>query len=377
MGHRENLFNDSCYANQRTLLSHASSTPPAPLSAYNSGMPRICIVPRVEGLGGVTSFRLKFENGLRARGVDVINDPAQAADAILVLAGTRHLLPLWRARRRGTRIVQRLDGINWIHRVRWAGPRYTVRAIYGNANLSFIRMRLANHVVYQSQFIKRWWEDWYTPARVPASVIINGVDLTRYTPQGLHERPSGHYRILVVEGSLAGGQNYGIYNAVKLAGTLAKKHKIELMIVGRVDGRTKNKLGYQTGFRIQFMDTIQREHIPWLMRSSHVLFSAEVNPPCPNSVIEALACGLPVVGFDTGSLSEIVSTEAGRLVPYGGNEWKLQKPDIPALANASLEVLDEQDRFRAGARARAESEFDVEKMVDEYLKVLLWNTLVE
>ena len=340
-------------------------------------MPRICIVPRVEGLGGVTSFRLKFENGLRARGVDVINDPAQAADAILVLAGTRHLLPLWSARRRGTRIVQRLDGINWIHRVRWTGPRYTVLAIYCNANLSFIRMRLANHVVYQSQFIKRWWEDWYTPARVPASVIINGVDLTRYTPQGLHERPSGHYRILVVEGSLAGGQNYGIYTAVELARALAKKHKIELMIVGRVDGRTKNKLGYQTGFRIQFMDTIQREHIPWLMRSSHVLFSAEVNPPCPNSVIEALACGLPVVGFDTGSLSEIVSTEAGRLVPYGGNEWRLQKPDIPALANASLEVLDQQDHFRTGARARAESEFDVEKMVDEYLKVLLWNTLVE
>src|SRR5512134_649572 len=172
-------------------------------------MPRICIVPRVEGLGGVTSFRLKFENGLRTRGVDVINDPAQAADAILVLAGTRHLLPLWRARRRGTRIVQRLDGINWIHRVRWAGPRYSVRAIYGNANLSFIRKRLANHVIYQSQFIKAWWEDWYRPAHVPASVILNGVDLERYTPDGLHERPSGHYRLLIVEGSLAGAQNSG------------------------------------------------------------------------------------------------------------------------------------------------------------------------
>ena len=334
-------------------------------------MPRICIVPRVEGLGGVTSFRLKFENGLRARGVDVTNAPGPAVDAILVLAGTRHLLPLWRARRRGIRVVQRLDGINWIHRVRWAGPRYTVRAIYGNANLSFIRKRLADHVIYQSQFIQRWWEDWYKPAPVSSSVIINGVDLSRYTPSGLHERPSGHYRILVVEGSLAGGQNYGIYNAVALAASLAKKHRTELMVVGRVDGRTKNKLGNQTAFRMQFMDSIPREQIPWLMRSSHVLFSAEINPPCPNSVIEALACGLPVIGFDTGSLSEIVRGDAGRLVPYGGNEWKLQTPDIPALANAALEVLDEQDRFRTLARARAEAVFDVEKMVDEYLKVLL------
>jgi glycosyltransferase involved in cell wall biosynthesis len=334
-------------------------------------MPRICIVPRVDGLGGVTSFRLKFESGLHARGIDVTNDPSQGADAILVLAGTRHLSLLRKARRRGMRIVQRLDGINWLHRVRWMGPRYTIRAIYGNMNVSFIRRRLANHVIYQSQFIKGWWEDWYKPARVPASVIINGVDLKRYTPHGLHERPSGHYRILVVEGSLAGGQNYGIYNAVDLANALSRKFKIELTIVGRVDQRTKKKLKVQNNFRMQFMDTVQREHIPWLMRSSHVLFSAEINPPCPNSVIEALACGLPVVGYDTGSLSEIVKGDAGRIVSYGADHWKLQKPDISSLANATVEVLDEQDRFRTLARARAESVFDVEKMVDEYLKVLL------
>jgi glycosyltransferase involved in cell wall biosynthesis len=334
-------------------------------------MPRICITPRVEGLGGVTSFRLKFEDGLRARGVDVTNDPSQPSEVILVLAGTRHLLSLWKARRKGTRIVQRLDGINWIHRVHWAGPRYTVRAIYGNANLSFIRVRLAHQVIYQSEFIKGWWDDWYRPVRVPSSVIINGVDLDRYTPHGLHERPSMHYRILVVEGSLAGGQNYGIYNAVALANILSKRYKIELMVVGQVDRRTKNKLKDQTVFRLQFMDAIPREHIPWLMRSSHLLFSAEVNPPCPNSVIEALACGLPVIGFDTGSLPEIVQGDAGRLTPYGANQWKLEQPDISTLADAALEVLDDQERFRQAARKQAELALDVEEMVDQYLKVLL------
>jgi len=334
-------------------------------------MPRICIVPRVEGRGGVTSFRLKFEEGLHARGVDMTHDLSQQADAVLVLAGTRHLLPLWRARRRGMRIVQRLDGINWVHRARWAGLRYTVRAIYGNANLSFIRARLADQVIYQSQFIKRWWEDWYRPARVPSSVIINGVDLNRYTPHGLHERPSSHYRLLVVEGSLAGGQNSGLFNAVSLADALSKKFKIELTIVGRVDGRSKNKLKNQLAFRIRFMNTIPPEQIPWMMRSSHLLFSAEVNPPCPNSVIEALACGLPVISFDTGSLSELVKGDAGRLVPYGANEWKLETPDIPTLADAAPEVLQEQAHFRKSARERAESTLGVDKMVDEYLKILL------
>jgi glycosyltransferase involved in cell wall biosynthesis len=335
-------------------------------------MPRICIVPRVDGFGGVTSFRLKFENGLRARGVDVTYDLSQPSDATLVLAGTKNLLPLWKARQRGgTRIVQRLDGVNWVHRVRWAGLRYTIRAIYGNANLSFIRRRLADKVIYQSNFIKSWWEDWYKPARVPAAVILNGADLDQYTPHGLHERPSRHYRILIVEGSMAGAQNSGLYSAVELANLLSHKHKIELMIVGRVDKHTQNKLKNQIAFRLKFMNTIPREQIPWMMRSSHVLFSAEVNPPCPNSVIEALACGLPVIGFDTGSLAEIVQGDAGRLVPYGANQWKLEKPDIPALANAAEEVLQSNELFRASARKQAETALGLEKMVDAYLKVLL------
>ncbi|HXQ33258.1 MAG TPA: glycosyltransferase, partial [Anaerolineales bacterium] len=202
-------------------------------------MPRICIVPQVDGLAGVASFRLKFEDGLRLRGVDVIHDPSQGADVIFVLAGTKNLLPLWKASRHGTRIVQRLDGINWVHHARWAGLRYTLRAIYGNANLSFIRARFAGHVIYQSQFIKRWWEDWYGTARVPSSVILNGVDLSRYTPDGLHERPSQHVRLLVVEGSLVGGLDSGLHHAVKLSNALSKNFRIELFIVGRVDAHTE------------------------------------------------------------------------------------------------------------------------------------------
>ena len=334
-------------------------------------MPRICILPRVEGFGGVTSFRLKFENGLNDRGVDVTYDLHETSNAVLVLAGTRKLLPLWSAHRRRQRIVQRLDGINWVHRARWAGLRYIFRAIYGNANLAFIRRRLADHVIYQSGFIKGWWEDWYRAARVPSSVILNGVDLERYTPDGLHERPSGHYRLLIVEGSLTGAQNSGLFHAAELAGRLSHQHKIELCIVGRVDGRTKTKLQRHTSFRVRFLDAIPREQIPWIMRSSHLLFSAEVNPPCPNSVIEALACGLPVIGFDTGSLSEIVQREAGVLAPYGANPWKLEKPNISALVNAAEEVLEDQPHFRKYAREQAELKFGLDQMVEDYLKVLL------
>lgn len=335
-------------------------------------MSRICIVPRVDGSGGMASFRLKFEAGLRKREIEVTHNPDEKADALLVIAGTRRLLPLWRARRRGVRIVQRLDGINWVQRVRWSGLRYTVRAEYGNALLAFIRNRAADRVVYQSEFIRGWWEDWYGAARVPGHVILNGVDLDVFSPAVLDANPRyPPYRLLVVEGSLAGGLDTGLKAGVRLAELLAKKFPVELLVAGKVDARTKSRLESQSRVQKKFLGTLSREHIPELMRSSHLLFSAEINPPCPNSVIEALACGLPVVGFETGSLRELVGDRAGRLVPYGGNEWKLEPPDVPALAEGARDVLREQKRFRAAARARAEKIFDVDAMVDSYLKVLL------
>jgi glycosyltransferase involved in cell wall biosynthesis len=163
----------------------------------------------------------------------------------------------------------------------------------------------------------------------------------------------------------------GLLHAAKLAERLSHHFQIELCIAGKVDGRTKNRLKHQHPYRVRFLDAIPREQIPWIMRSSHLLFSAEVNPPCPNAVIEALACGLPVIGFDTGSLAEIVQADAGRLVSYGANQWKLEAPDIPALAGVAQEVLQNNEYFRRSARRRAESAFGLEKMVDEYLRILL------
>lgn len=338
---------------------------------YNIRMPRICIVPVVR-TGGMASFRAKFEAGLEKRGIAVIHNPDEASDAVLVIGGTRHLLPLWRARRRDLRIVQRLDGVNWVQRARWSGLRYTIRAEYGNALLAFIRNRIADRVVYQSEFIRGWWEDWYGMARAPAHVILNGVDLDAYTPVAQNAIvPQPPYRILVVEGSLAGGLDMGLRAAVQLAERLSGTFPVELTVAGKVDAQTKARFEQGSKCQIKFLGIIQRERIPDLMRSSHLLFSAEINPPCPNSVIEALACGLPVVGFDTGSLRELIGEQAGRLVPYGGNQWKLEQPDVPALARAAIEVLQAQERFRKAARARAEELLSVEKMVDEYLEILL------
>ena len=122
-------------------------------------VPRVCLVPRLKGVGGLVSFQEKLSAGLRRRGVEFSQELADGPfAAVLVIGGTRDLPGLWRARRQGARIVQRLNGMNWLQRVRPAGWRHFLRAEYGNRLLALIRGRLAQRIVYQSHFARGWWE---------------------------------------------------------------------------------------------------------------------------------------------------------------------------------------------------------------------------
>jgi glycosyltransferase involved in cell wall biosynthesis len=336
-------------------------------------MSRICILPQVDGIGGMASFRLKFEQGLRARGVNVTHDLSAGSDAVLVIAGTRSLLPLWKVRQRGQRIVQRLDGINWVHRKRKTGVKHFLRAEYGNFILSFIRRRIATKIIYQSEFSRNWWDDWYGKTSIPSTVIHNGIDLNTYSVGHDGILPSSPYRLLIVEGSLGGGYDMGLDNAIELAGTLQEKYGliIKLIVVGKISDEHRILVESKTRAIIQWLGSVPRERIPEIMRSAHLLFSADLHPACPNSVIEALACGLPVVAFDTGAVKELVPDDAGRVVPYGSNSWNIEPPDISALAQAAHDILKRQAYFSRSARVHAESTFGLDKMVDAYLKALL------
>ena len=87
-------------------------------------------------------------------------------------------------------------------------------------------------------------------------------------------------------------------------------------------------------------------------------------------MIEALACGVPVLAYDTGALPEMVTGDAGRIVPYEVDPWKLEIPPTTGLVDAAAEILQNQVRFRAGARARAEAAFDLKTMVQKYVEVI-------
>jgi glycosyltransferase involved in cell wall biosynthesis len=86
---------------------------------------------------------------------------------------------------------------------------------------------------------------------------------------------------------------------------------------------------------------------------------------CPNASLEAMAAGLPVVATDVGGASEqVVDGVTGRLVLRG---------DTAALADAIAAVANNPDlraRYGLASRARIAAAFDVNRMVDDYCRIL-------
>jgi glycosyltransferase involved in cell wall biosynthesis len=333
---------------------------------------KICLVPRLAGLGGTASFQSKLSDGLLKRGVEItydLHDPD--ISVILVVGGTRHLKEIENARSRGVLIIQRLDGINWVHRRRYTGIRHFLRAEINNRIIAHIRRRVADRIVYQSQFVKEWWQQQFGDPGKPDFIIHNGVDLGLYNPKGPGKLPKDTYRLLLVEGRFGGGFHMGLENAVELTTQLQNRHKlpVSLRVVGLVPDHLKDRVTRATNIPLEWHGVVSRTDIPELDRSAHALFSADLNAACPNAVIEALACGLPVVSFDTGALKELVSAGSGRLTPYGGDVWRLDPPDVETLAAACVDVLKNNPQYRRIARSQAEKHFSLDRMVDSYCKV--------
>jgi N-acetyl-alpha-D-glucosaminyl L-malate synthase BshA len=79
------------------------------------------------------------------------------------------------------------------------------------------------------------------------------------------------------------------------------------------------------------------------------------------SALEAMACGVPVIGSDAGGLPEVVRhAESGYLLPVG---------DVEGMAARTIEILKDDERRRAmgeAARHRVESLFDADRVVSQY-----------
>lgn len=236
-------------------------------------------------------------------------------------------------------------------------------------------LRAARQVFYQSEFCRRSAERFLGAPGGAAEVLYNAVDTGVFIPA------AGAGPAVPV--LLLGGDQHHAYRVVSALRTLALVREAEpdarLVVTGRltwpVRGGTalgEAKLLVQAlalEGAVEFVGPYRQADAPALLQGATLLLHTQENDACPNLVIEALACGLPVVYSASGGVPELVGTEAGVGIASRSSWDEIVPADPQELAAAVLAVLARRDEFAAAARARAVERFDIAPWVARHAEV--------
>ncbi len=204
-----------------------------------------------------------------------------------------------------------------------------------------------------------------------ARVIPNGVDTTLFSPPK-HSRAEIRQRldlpidarVILCVGAGFRTSPWKDYASVeesvgRISLMLPKDQLILLMLSG--ESAPAGRIG---AAEVRYVDKLQSERdiVPYYQAADVLLHTAHADT-FPNVVIEAMACGLPVIGTRVGGIPEqIVHGDTGYLVTPG---------DIDSLVAHLRGILTSADRrstLGENAVERVRHRFDVRRMVAEYLE---------
>jgi len=213
------------------------------------------------------------------------------------------------------------------------------------------------------------------PGIVEARVIPHGVDLTAFRPgdRAAARARTGlpqDARILLFAASGIRANTWKDYQTLRaaIARLSERTAGTKLLLVALGEEAPPERIGAAEVRFVPFQ--IELEAVASYYQAADLYVHAARADTFPNTVLEALSCGTPVVATAVGGIPEQVrclrqdpggQTSTGLLTPCG---------DATALADAvELLMADEPLRRRLGANAAADAHarFDVNRMVDDYL----------
>lgn len=105
----------------------------------------------------------------------------------------------------------------------------------------------------------------------------------------------------------------------------------------------------------------ERSDVPDVMRGLDCFVLPSLAEGISNTILEAMACGLPVIATDVGGNSELIEAgKTGVVVPAG---------DVPAMAREIIGLAKQREKARTmglDGRKRVEQTFSMTAMVKQY-----------
>jgi len=229
----------------------------------------------------------------------------------------------------------------------------------------------ADYVFWQSEFCRRASNLFLGSRNGPGEILYNAVDTKRFVPR---EAPLDGPVIFLMTGKMDLHLYYRVENALLgFAAAVASGLDARLHLAGwmapmaEMRARTSvARLGIAE--RVVFLGRYTQSEAPEIYRGAHVYVSTKHNDACPNAVIEAMACGLPIVYSASGGVPELVG-DAGCGVPVPEVWDKPQVPPVDQLAAAMVSAAARVSDLAVKARARAVAKFDIGHWIDRHRAV--------
>jgi glycosyltransferase involved in cell wall biosynthesis len=294
--------------------------------------------------------------------LDLIDFPEWAAEGYVYL--------LNRTEWKSVPVVIQLHGplVMFGHRLEW--PDIKSSFFQTGILMEASCVQLADAVYSSSRCSTEWIKQYYKPGTDNIPTIHLGVDSTKFFPQPCSK---DERHTILFSGKVV--PNKGIEELVHAAISLVKDFPdLCLRILGRGEENYIQYLNEMAAnldapFLLQFPGFVQKAHLPEELSKAHVFAAPSWYEGGPGFVyLEAMACGLPVIGCSGSGIDEIVTSgENGILVP---------PKDRKALENALRRVLvDKGFAEKMGRKARqyvekeADSKYCLRKLEGFYSSV--------
>ena len=325
---------------------------------------KIFLPIQVRSTGGTSTFAKKLKKALESNGDTVTFSDSLDYDILLVLVSCPMKYLLY-AKIHKKPIVHRLDGAYYPSTV--AGRLYYLY----NLPAKIIHRFFSDHTIYQSNYSK-YSCDIFLGKRTDGkwNIVYNGVDTTCFSPAA---KPAFSNKQIFVTASRfrKEDQIMPIIHALEL---YAKKYTANFYcnIIGDFTGSVAHiPEKYKNVPHLRFRGVVANANLPHYLQSSHIFLFTHQNPPCPNNIIEAMACGLPICGVADGAMGEIAKEgENSELIASEGDAFYNQRQlDLLGFADNIHKIMNNQALYSAHSRKIAEERFRVETMVEQYSSI--------
>jgi len=221
----------------------------------------------------------------------------------------------------------------------------------------------SNGVTAVSEFLRKMTVDEFQVTN-PIEVVPNFIDLSEYCPTRAY-KDAAHFaaageKILVHVSNFRPVKR--VLDTVRVLEKVRKEAPAVLLMVGDGPERASAQaLARRLGVADHVRFLGRQDSATEILACSDVFLLPSELESFGLAALEAMGCGVPVVGYDAGGLPEVVRhAETGYLLPVG---------DVDGMAARTVELLkdDAQRRHMGSAgRQRAAALFNAERVVTQY-----------